>query len=91
MGILRLGFENDIRMSVFLIISIICLLCFSINIYLPKKENQQIGTTVCLITSTSCSCILLVMILMSIPDDFYYFTHGEYTTFGNMNRHAIFT
>jgi hypothetical protein len=86
-----LGFINDIRLSVFLFVSIICLLCFSINLYIPNKESQKTGTSVALVSLITCSCILLIMILMSIPDDYYYFTHGEYRTFGNTQRHAIIT
>lgn len=86
-----LGFLSDIKMSIFLIVCIICILCFSINLYIPNKESQKTGTSIALVSLTLCSCILLIMILMSIPDDFYYFTHGEYTTFGNTKRHAIFT
>ena len=56
---------------------------------MPNKESQKTGTSVALVSLTMCSCILLIMILMSIPDDFYYFTHGEYSTFGNTQRHAI--
>lgn len=89
MGILRLGLMNDLRLSAFLILSIIGLLIFSIKVYIPNKESQKTGTSVALVSLTSCSCILLIMILMSIPDDFYYFTHGEYSKLGNMNRHAI--
>jgi hypothetical protein len=91
MGVLRLGFMNDLRLSAFLIVCIICLLIFSIKVYIPNKESQSTGTSVALVSLTLCSCILLIMILMSIPDDFYYFTHGEYSTFGNTQRHAIIT
>ena len=84
-----LGLIADIRLSVFLFVSIICLLCFSIKVYIPNKESQKTGTSVALVSLISCSCVLLIMILMSIPDDFHYFTHGEYTTFGNTKRHAI--
>jgi hypothetical protein len=80
---------NDIRLGSFLFVSIICLLCFSIKVYIPNKESQKTGTSVALVSLISCSCVLLIMILMSIPDDFYYFTHGEYRTFGNTQRHAI--
>jgi len=86
-----LGLIADIRLSVFLLVCILCLLCFSIKVYIPNKESQKTGTSVALVSLISCSCVLLIMILMSIPDDFYYFTHGEYTTFGNTKRHAIIT
>ena len=89
MGILRLGFDNDIRLGSFLFVCILCLLFFSIKVYIPNKESQKTGTSVALVSLTSCSCILLIMILMSIPDDFYYFTHGEYSKFGNTQRYAI--
>jgi len=91
MGIFRFGLMNDIKLSAFLLLCIVCLLCFSIKLYIPNKESQKTGTSIALVTLTTCSCILLIMILMSIPDDFYYFTHGEYSTFGNTQRHAIFT
>ena len=86
---MRLGFFNDIKLSAFLLACIVFLLFFSINVYIPDKERHKTGTSVALVTLTSCSCILLIMVLMSIPDDFYYFTHGEYSTFGNTQRHAI--
>ena len=91
MGVLQIGFMNDIRLGSFLFISILCLLFFSIKVYIPNKESQKTETTICLVSLTMCSCILLIMILMSIPDDFYYFTHGEYSTFGNTQRHTIIT
>lgn len=89
MGILRLGLMNDLRLSAFLILCIIGLLIFSIKVYIPNKKIQKTGTSVTLVSLIFLSFILLIMILTSIPDDLYYFTHGEYSVFGNTQRHAI--